>query len=64
KTVIIPAENEADLAEIDQTVRSKLEFVPTDHVDKILDLVLLPAESQPKRQLQAAPQEERAGIRQ
>ena len=45
KTVILPAENEADLAQIDQTVRSKLEFVPTDHVDKILDLVLIPSES-------------------
>ncbi len=37
-TVIIPAENEKDLAEIDQTVRSALNFVTTDHVDKILDV--------------------------
>ncbi len=40
KTVIIPAENESDLEEIDQTVRKKLKFVPTDHVDKVLDLAL------------------------
>ena len=40
-TVIIPAENEKDLAEIDQTVRSALNFVTTDHVDKILDTVLV-----------------------
>lgn len=39
-TVIIPADNEADLEEIDQTVRSRLHFVPTDHVDKVLDVAL------------------------
>ena len=39
-TVIIPAENEPDLAEIDQTVRKALNFLPTDHVDNILDFVL------------------------
>ena len=38
-TVIIPAENEPDLAEIDQTVRKALNFMPTDHVDNILDFV-------------------------
>lgn len=40
-TVIIPAENESDLAEIDQTVRRALHFVPTDHVDKVLDTALV-----------------------
>ena len=40
-TVIIPSENEKDLAEIDQTVRAALRFVTTDHVDKILDTVLV-----------------------
>jgi ATP-dependent Lon protease len=40
KTVIIPAENEADLEEIDQTVRSKLNFITTDNIDEILDVVL------------------------
>ncbi|MDR1132089.1 MAG: endopeptidase La [Oscillospiraceae bacterium] len=40
KTVIIPAENETDLEEIDQTVRRALNFVTTDHVDKILDIAL------------------------
>ncbi len=40
-TVIIPAENEKDLAEIDQTVRAALDFITTDHVDKILDTVLV-----------------------
>ena len=40
KTVIIPSENVSDLEEIDQTVRHKLNFIPTDHVDNILDVVL------------------------
>ena len=38
-TVIIPTENEKDLEEIDQTVRAALNFITTDHVDKILDTV-------------------------
>ena len=41
KIVIIPADNEADLENIDQTVRRALEFVPTDHVDKVLDVALI-----------------------
>ena len=41
KTVIIPAENESDLEKIDPLVRSQLHFVPTEHVDHVLDLVLI-----------------------
>ena len=44
KTVIIPAENEPDLEEIDQTVRQKLHFVPVDHADAALDVALLRGE--------------------
>lgn len=40
KTVIIPAENENDLEDIDQTVRQALNFIATDSVDGILDVVL------------------------
>ncbi|HHU23179.1 MAG TPA: endopeptidase La [Clostridiales bacterium] len=39
-SVIIPADNEKDLEEIDQSVRSALNFVTADHVDKILDVAL------------------------
>ena len=39
-TVIIPADNEKDLADIDQSVRASLNFIATDHVDKILDVAL------------------------
>ena len=41
RTVIIPSENTSDLEEIDQTVRRGLHFVPTDHVDKVLDVALV-----------------------
>ena len=41
KTIIIPADNERDLEDIDQDVRSALEFIPTDHIDKILDIALV-----------------------
>jgi ATP-dependent Lon protease len=40
KTVIIPAENEPDLEDIDQSVRQSLKFIPADNIDSILDIVL------------------------
>jgi ATP-dependent Lon protease len=40
KTVIIPADNEKDLEEIDQTVRSKLNFIPVTHVDTVISTAL------------------------
>ena len=39
-TVIIPADNEPDLEEIDQSVRERLKFITADHVDAILDIAL------------------------
>lgn len=41
KTVIIPAENEPDLEEIDQTVRAKLNFVPVSYADEALNVALV-----------------------
>ena len=38
--VIIPAGNEADLDDIDQSVRHCLRFITADHVDAILDTAL------------------------
>lgn len=43
RTVIIPKENEKDLADIDPTVRAALNFVSADHVDRILDIALVRA---------------------
>ncbi|WAT18668.1 endopeptidase La [Aurantiacibacter sp. MUD11] len=45
KTVLIPEENEKDLAEIPANVKEGLEIVPVSHVDQVLELALtsLPA---------------------
>jgi len=40
-TVIIPQENEKDLDEIDQKVRSALHFIPVSHVDDVLTHALV-----------------------
>ena len=40
KTVIIPADNEKDLAEIDQTVRNALNFITVRHVDSVIAAAL------------------------
>ncbi len=40
KTVIIPAENESDLEEIDQSVRQCLNFITTSRLDDVLPEVL------------------------
>ena len=45
KTVIIPAANEKDLAEIDQTVRNSLQFITAHHVDSVLAAALDPLEA-------------------
>ena len=42
KTVIIPKENEKDLAEIDQTVRKALHFIPVETVDAVFAAALVP----------------------
>ncbi|MGM9604026.1 MAG: endopeptidase La [Faecousia sp.] len=48
RTVIIPADNERDLEEIDQTVRKQLNFITAHTVDTVLDAAL-------NRQVEAAP---------
>jgi len=40
KTVLIPEENQKDLAEIPQNIRDGLEIVPVKHVDEVLRLAL------------------------
>jgi len=42
KTVIIPAENEKDLEEIDQTVRKSLQFILVEQADQVLAAALAP----------------------
>ena len=40
KTVIIPADNEKDLEEIDQTVRKALQFILVERADQVLTAAL------------------------
>lgn len=40
-TVIIPADNEKDLEEIDQTVRAALRFVPVKRAEEVLEVALV-----------------------
>ncbi|MCL2392194.1 MAG: endopeptidase La [Oscillospiraceae bacterium] len=55
KTVIIPAENEPDLEEIDQAVRQKLNFITTDNIDSILEVALDFSKADDKKPIQIAP---------
>lgn len=56
KTVILPKENEKDLAEIDPTVRKALNFIFVEHADSVIETALtLPRTSQRKRKKEAAP---------
>ena len=43
KNVIIPKENERDLAELDEEIRGGLTFYPVERVDEVLSLATLPA---------------------
>ena len=43
KTVIIPKENERDLEEIDEEVRSAINYVTVEKVDEVIALAALPA---------------------
>jgi ATP-dependent Lon protease len=40
-TVLIPSENEKDIAELPGTVKEALEIVPVDHVDQVLARALV-----------------------
>ena len=46
KTVVIPAENEPDLAEVEPVVKEHLQFILADRMETVLDAALVrPAES-------------------
>ena len=46
RTVIIPADNEKDLEEIDQTVRAALQFITVEQADQVLAYALVPVQEQ------------------
>src|SRR6185295_20234 len=41
RTVLIPSENEKDLAEIPASVKEQLEIIPVQHVDEVLSRALI-----------------------
>jgi len=47
KTVILPADNEGDLEEVPEEVRSQLRFAPVERIEQVLDLALEPALERP-----------------
>ncbi|HIW73485.1 MAG TPA: endopeptidase La [Firmicutes bacterium] len=47
KTVIIPQDNEPDLAEVDEAVRRGVSFVPADHLDTVLRHALVRSPGEP-----------------
>lgn len=57
RTVILPRENQRDLADIDPVVRQSLRFVPVDDVGAVLAEALCPVQAQPpqKEETQAVP---------
>ncbi len=55
KDVIIPADNEPDLQDIDQTVRQALSFKPVSTIGEVFDIALLPAPAEEEKEI---PQEE------
>ncbi len=46
KTVIIPKENEADLDEVDETVKDNVRFIPAEQIQTVLDNALVFPKSQ------------------
>ena len=48
-TVVIPKENEADLAEIDPVVREALQFIPVKRVDEVFRIALCPKADAPEK---------------
>ena len=39
KTIILPKDNERDIEDIPEAVREKLEFVPVQNMDEVLDII-------------------------
>lgn len=50
ETVIIPKENEIDLRDVPEPVRQKMRFVPVEHMDEVLPVVLIDEKSDNRAQ--------------
>ena len=49
QTVIIPAGNQCDIAELDENIRNSIRFVPVEYMDEVLKTALLPKNEERKR---------------
>ncbi len=63
KNVIIPKENERDLADIDKEVREALSFYPVETIDEVIALATLPLKKVPSEITAPAIKEKRASSR-
>ena len=50
RKVIIPKDNEKDLADVPANVLKDLEIILVDHVDEVLKVALLPGEKLPRKE--------------
>ena len=65
KTVVIPKSNLSDLDDIDQTVRSKLKFIPVSSMDEVVEAVLVKKDADIKGLMPAhAKNQEPSAVRQ
>ena len=55
KTVIIPAKNNKELAEIPKTIKRKLNFVALHNMDEVLNIALLAPKKKPARKTRRTP---------
>jgi ATP-dependent Lon protease len=54
-TIILPKQNERDVAEVPNHVKRKLTFIYVQHMDDVLPRALLPAEEKPEKKTRRAP---------
>jgi ATP-dependent Lon protease len=55
KTIVLPKRNDKDLVEVPKQVLSELKIVYVEHMDKVLDIALLPEKNTQKDRLASAP---------
>ena len=55
KTVIIPEQNAKDLADIPDEIKSQLEIIPTQWIDKVLEIALTRMPQQSSEDMKAKP---------
>jgi ATP-dependent Lon protease len=54
-TIILPRQNERDVAEVPHHVKRKLNFIYVQHMDEVISNALLPAEEKPEKKTRRAP---------